>query len=129
MKMKTTLLFRLQNKVRKLFGLRELYNHPKKEVIVRMDLLNHTPKNRSDNRYEEFVKDLVQEFQSGDNALHSVKEQFQSLPFSRISEEAMVEIIRIVKVDIEYQNTQNLRKYPNASIMGELENDMKQRAN
>lgn len=129
MNMKTTLLYRLQNKVRKLFGLRQLYQHPKKEVTVRMDLLNRTPKNRNDNRYEDFVKELVQEFQSGDNSLQSVKEQFQSLPFSRISEDAMVEIIRIVRLDIEHQNTQNLRKYPNVSIMEQLENDMKQSVN
>lgn len=129
MRMKTTLLYRLQNKVRKLFGLRQLYQHPKKEVTVRMDLLNRTPKNRNDNRYEDFVKELVQEFQSGDNSLQSVKEQFQSLPFSRISEDAMVEIIRIVRLDIEHQNTQNLRKYPNVSIMEQLENDMKQSVN
>lgn len=130
MRMKTTLLYRLKERVRGLFGLVGLYNRPNKEVIVRMDLLNHnTEKNRNNNRYEDFVKELIDEFQSGDNSLQSVKEQFQSLPFSRISEEAMVEIIRIVRLDIEHQNTQNLRKYPNASIMEQLENDMKQSVN
>lgn len=104
--MKTTLLFRLKNRVRKLFGLRQLYYHPKKDITVRMDLLNHTV---SDEKREEIkkqfnIEDVTDYIVDGNlESVVSIKEQFNSLPFSRLSEDAMVEIIRIVKVDLANQ--------------------------
>jgi hypothetical protein len=141
MKMKTTLLYRLKESVRVLFGVNGRTNdyntinalfgiksQQSPTITVKTDLLNHNVDGKNKEMLiKSFAKELIDEFQSGDNSLQSVKEQFQTLPFSRISEEAMVEIIGIVRLDIGRQNAQNLRKY--ANIIEQLENDMKQRAN
>jgi hypothetical protein len=98
--MKTTLIFKLKNKIRKFFGLRQLYQHPKKDITVRMDLLNHKVVD------EERVKKLFNVSDIRDSIVDgkfpkTVKEEFNELPFSRLSEPAMREIIRIVRLDIE----------------------------
>ena len=111
--MKTTLLYSLKNKIRKLFGLRQLYQHPKKKVTLRMHLLNHT---LSDQKSQEIkkhfnVEDVTDYIVDGNlESGVSIKEEFNSLPFSRLSEDAMVEIIRIVKVDLANQ-LQSLENY------------------
>jgi hypothetical protein len=101
-----------------------------KEVTVRMDVLDRmnevTPPSKSERAkiMELDPTEIVE------HAKQNLKEEFDALPFNRISEEAMVEIIRIVKLDIEHQSEQNLRKYSKySSIMEQLENDMKQREN
>lgn len=115
--MKTTLLFRLKNRVRKLFGLRELYHHPKKDITVRMDLLNHTV---SDEKREE-IREMIQGHRNfpiydvkdsilNDRDNKSVKELFNEIPLGRLSEEAMLEMIRIAKVDLE-SRVQRLETY------------------
>lgn len=116
--MKTTLLYSLKNKIRKLFGLRQLYTHPKstpKDVKLRMDLIDHIV---NDNRREEFetlfnIKDVRNELVDG-KLPQTVKEEFNSLPISRLSEKGMLEVIRIVKLDIE-QQAQNFQQYIDTS--------------
>jgi hypothetical protein len=101
--MKTTLIFKLKNKIRKFFGLRQLYQHPKKpRVKLRTDLINHKVVD------EEIVKKLFNVSDIRDSIVDgkfpkTVKEEFNELPFSRLSEDAMSEIIQIVKSDIENQ--------------------------
>jgi hypothetical protein len=102
MKMNTRLLYRVKNNIRKFFGLRELYHYPNKKWVMRTDLINHKVVD------EEIVKKLFNVSDIRDSIVDgkfpkTVKEEFNELPFSRLSEDAMREIIQIVKSDIENQ--------------------------
>ena len=104
-------------------------NRSEKEVTVLVDMLNRMNDVRPPSKSERAKIMELDPSEIAEHAKQNLKEQFLSLSLSGVSEEAMAEIIRIVKLDIEHQSAQNLRKYPNVSIMGQLETDMKQRAN
>ena len=96
MKMKTTLLYRVKQAITRIFGL----NPKKPRVKLRTDLINHKVVD------EEIVKKLFNVSDIRDSIVDgkfpkTVKEEFNELPFSRLSEPAMREIIRIVRLDIE----------------------------
>jgi hypothetical protein len=96
MKMKTTLLYRVKQAITRIFGL----NPKKPRVKLRTDLINHKVVD------EERVKKLFNVSDIRDSIVDgkfpkTVKEEFNELPFSRLSEPAMREIIRIVRLDIE----------------------------
>lgn len=129
--MKTTLLFRLKNKVRKLFGLRQLYQHPKKDITVRMDLLNHIVSDEKRSEIREMIKEH-QNYPTFDveksilnNGEVSLKEEFNALPFSRLSDDAMLEIIKIVRLDLAYKS-QKLENYTEGfkSVLDTLSDEM-----
>jgi hypothetical protein len=130
--MKTTLLFRLKNKVRKLFGLRQLYQHPKKDITVRMDLLNHTVSDEKRDEIREMIKghrnfsayDIEESILNArDNK--SVREEFNALPFGRLSDGVMLEIIKLVRLDLANRayklenHTEGLQ-----SVLDELSDEM-----
>jgi hypothetical protein len=124
--MKTTLIFKLKNKIRKFFGLRQLYQHPKKDITVRMDLLNHIV---TDDRRDE-LKKLFNITDVTDNIVNgklpqTIKEEFNSLPFSRLSDEAMLEIIRVARLDI-LNHINKLDKYTSSvkNTLDELSNEI-----
>jgi hypothetical protein len=96
MKMKTTFLYRVKQVITRIFGL----NPKKPRVKLRTDLINHKVVD------EERVKKLFNVSDIRDSIVDgkfpkTVKEEFNELPFSRLSEPAMREIIRIVRLDIE----------------------------
>jgi len=131
MKMKTTLLYRVKNKIRKFFGLRQLYQHPKKDIIVRMDLLNHELSDEKRNEIRELIKShrnySTYDVESSilENRDKTIKEEFNSLPFSRLSDEAMLEIIKIARLDI-LNHINKLDKYTSSvkNTLDELSNEI-----
>ena len=106
--MKTQLLYRLKNKIRRFFGLRKLYHYPKKKWIIRTDLVNHKASN------DEIVKQLIvsdiRDSIVDGKFPKTITEEFNELPFNRLSEDAMSKIIQIVKSDIKTQ-TAKLEEY------------------
>jgi hypothetical protein len=121
MKMKTTLLYRVKQAINRIFGI-----SPKKDIIVRMDLLNHTV--TGDRRDE--LKKLFNVTDVTDNIVdgkieQTIKEEFNSLPFSRLSDEAMLEIIRIARLDIS-NHVNNLGEYTSSvkNVLDELSREM-----
>ena len=135
--MKTTLIFKLKNKIRKFFGLRQLYQHPKKDITVRMDLLNHELSDETRSKIRKIIKDENQyahhnligyDIESAilkDRDVKSVKEQFEEIPFSRLSDEAMLEIIRVARLDI-LNHINKLDKYTSSvkNTLDELSNEI-----
>jgi len=101
MKMKTRLLYRVKNNIRRFFGLGELYHYPKKKWVMRTDLINY--KASDDETVKKmFISDVRDSIVDG-KFPKTITEEFNELPFSRLSEDAMSEIIQIVKSDIENQ--------------------------
>jgi hypothetical protein len=103
MKMKTRLLYGVKQTLKSIFGIT-----PKKDITVRMDLLNHELSDEKRNEIRELIKSH-QNYSTYDvessilenRDKKSIKEEFNELPFSRLSEDAMSEIIQIVRLDIE----------------------------
>jgi len=106
--MKTQLLYRLKNKIRRFFGLRQLYHYPKKKLIIRTDLVNH--KASDDEIVKQMLVSDIRDSIVDGKFPKTVKDVFDELPMGRISEEAMSEIIQIVKSDIKTQ-TVKLEEY------------------
>ena len=108
MKMNTRLLYRVKNNIRRFFGLRELYHYPKKKWVMRTDLINY--KASDDETVKKmFISDVRDSIVDG-KFPKTITEEFNELPFSRLSEDAMSEIIQIVKSDIQNQ-TAKLKEY------------------
>ena len=108
MKMNTRLLYRVKNNIRRFFGLRELYHYPKKKWVMRTDLVNY--KVSDDETVKKlFISDVRDSIVDG-KFPKTITEEFNELPFSRLSEDAMSEIIQIVKSDIQNQ-TAKLEEY------------------
>lgn len=121
--MKTTLLYKLKNKVRNLFGIKTTPN-----IEVRMDLLNHKVSDEKRNGLREMIRSHrnfsaydIEKSILKDRDNISVKEEFNALPFSRLSEDAMLEIIKIVKLDLK-QKSQTVENYTDSvkSTLDEL---------
>jgi hypothetical protein len=105
--MKTLLSFKLKNKIRKFFGL----DRPKKpSIIVRMDLLNPEVSDETQSKIREIIGYDVESAILKSRDEKSIKDEFNELPFSRLSEPAMREIIKIVRMDLD-TSLQNIDKY------------------
>ena len=120
MKMKTTLLYRVKQAITRIFGL----NPKKPRVKLRTDLINHKVVD------EERVKKLFNVSDIRDSIVDgkfpkTVKEEFNALPFSRLSDEAMLEIIRIARLDI-LNHINKLDKYTSSvkNTLDELSNEI-----